>query len=116
MSFIDKCEKRLYEQELMDLPPAQETLAQRFAAYDAKYPYIYIAIRNHAERLIHSGVRYLSMKGLFEAMRGHIGGGVKLNNSYTSFYTDKLIADCPYMAEYFHRRARAERKMKRVYA
>jgi len=134
MSFIDTCKRiitdphperdeshaatRLYHPELPlqpELPPAMDTLDQQFAAYDKENFAVFIAIRNEALRRWEAGAEYISMKGIFESLRGNIGGGVMLNNSYTSFYTDKLISYCPHLAPYFHRRARANRKMKLVY-
>lgn len=105
-----------YEPELPLVDtPAQDSLAQKFAAFDKENFVVFIAIRNEALRRWQSGAAYISMKGIFEALRGTLGGGVKLNNSYTSFYTDKLIDYCPHLEPYFHRRARAKGKMKRVY-
>jgi len=92
----------------------QDTLGQRFAAYDAEHPEIYIAIRNRALKHWQDDATYISMKGIFEELRGTMGS-VKLNNSFTSFYTDKLLHYCPFFAPYFHRRARAKGKMKLVY-
>lgn len=117
MSFLDLATRRREHPELpLGQGRPQDTLAQKFEAYDRECPAIYIAIRNRAFYLATQGTRYLSMKGIFESLRGTIGGGVKLNNSYTSCYTDKLIADCPTLAPYFHRRARAKGKMALHYA
>lgn len=116
MSFLRLAASRRHPELPLGQGAPQDTLAQKFEAYDKEYPYIYIAIRNRAFYLATQGARYLSMKGIFESLRGTIGGGVKLNNSYTSCYTDKLIADCPTLAPYFHRRARAKKAMRLVYA
>ena len=137
MSFLDTCKRivtdphpernethaatryGLYAPELPlqpELPPAEDTLAQKFAAFDKENFAVFIAIRNEALRRWEAGAEYISMKGIFESLRGNIGGGVMLNNSYTSFYTDKLISYCPHLAPCFHRRARAKGKMALHYA
>lgn len=105
--------KPLYERELPLVDtPAQDTLEQRFAAFDKENPVVYVAIRNCIFHRVREGASYVSMKGIFETLRGTMGGGgVKLNNSYTSLYTDKFIADYPHFEKYFRRRARAVKRM-----
>ena len=130
MSFLTTCKRILtdphpkadeshaatrYEPELPilpELPPAMDTLDQRFAAFHASHPEIFKAIISEADYITQTGVEYMSMKGIFERLRGQFD---HLNNSFTSLYTDLLIAKYPHFAPYFHRRARAKGKMKRVY-
>lgn len=141
--FIDKCRSHLtdthpendethattryaamYPPELPlqpELPPAQDTLEQKFAEFDKAHPEVFVAICETARSMkyeqIFSNVKIprLSMKGIFESIRGKFGH-LRLNNSYTSFYTDKLIEKYPEYEDNFERRARAKGKMKRVYA
>ena len=124
MGFLDKCKASLtdkhperdeshsatryaaqYEPEVIPgLPPAQDTLAQKFAAYDAAHPYIYIAIRNHVESAMRVGVKRISIKGIVESMRGTFNPGVKLNNSYTSRFARLIEAQEPDLRGYFELR------------
>lgn len=104
-----------FEEELVpDLPLAQDTTAQKFVAFDAANPGIYVDIVAAVMRRIRAGAKYISMKGVFEELRGWSGAGVRLNNTYTAFYTDKVIEGYPWTAPYFHRRRRADRPMRLV--
>ena len=101
-----------FEEELVpDLPLAQDTTAQRFVAFNAKHPEIMEAIHAEAANRLLLGANRLSMKGIFEALRGRFP---HLNNSFTSYYTDALIEEHPVFAAYFERRRRADRPMRLV--
>jgi len=112
----------LYPPELPlqpDLPPAQDTLDQKFAAFHSARPEVFEAIYARAYRLAFiQHKKRLSMKRIFEDLRDLmecLGDEYGLNNSFTSRYTDLLIEEHPEFATLFHRRARAKGKMKRVY-
>jgi len=114
MSFLETASKRLYEPEVIpDLPPAQDTLAQKFVAWKADNPDAIDAVSNRAWELVNAGEKYLSMRDIVGDLRKR---GININNSFTAFLADDLIADQPLFILYFHRRARAKGKMKRVYA
>jgi len=110
----------VYEPEVVPgLPPAQDTRAQRFDEFDKAHPEIFAAICERARTMkyeqIFRGVETprLSMKAIFEELRGRFGR-LELNNSYTPFYTDKLIAKYPEYEANFERRRRATKQMRLV--
>lgn len=101
-----------FEEELVpDLPLAQDTTAQRFVAFNAKHPEIMEAIHAEATDRVRRGALRISMKGIFESLRGRFP---HLNNSYTSYYTDALIDRDPFFQHYFERRRRADHPMRLV--
>lgn len=103
----------LYEPELPiqpALPPAQDTLDQRFAAFHAAHPEVYEAIRARA----FSWAGPLRMKEIYESVRSEMK--FSLNNDFTSRYTDLLIEKAPEFEGRFRRRARAKGKMALHYA
>ena len=103
----------LYEPELPLVDtPAQDTLDQKFAAYCKEHPDYFDAIQITAWDMIRDGFTYLSMRDIIGVLRRQ---GININNSFTSRYTDALIEREPEMERYFHRRARAAGKTKRVY-
>jgi len=110
----------IYEPELVpDLPPAQDTLYQKFHAYDVRHPEIFDAVYDRCLRLYEKGKRYISMRDVFGDLRTImpiLGEKYGLNNSWTRFYSDKVIEKDPRFVNVFRRRARAKGKMKRVYA
>ena len=106
----------IYERELVpDLPPAMDTLDQRFAAFHAARPEVFEAIYARACRLAFiQHKKHLSMKRIFEDLRDLmecLGDEYGLNNSFTSRYTDLLIEKHPEFATLFERRKRAKGKM-----
>jgi hypothetical protein len=99
--------------ELFDgLPDPQDTHEQRFEKYNNENPEIYWAIKAMAYKLLQEGNRRLSMKGIFELLRGKFP---HLNNSYTADYTDLLIKYHPQYEKLFERRKRADGDMRLVY-
>ena len=110
----------IYEPELVsDLPPAQDTLYQKFHAYDQRHPEVFDAVYARCLRLYQEGKRYISMRDVFGDLRDImpiLGEKYGLNNSWTRFYSDKVIEKDPRFATIFRRRVRAKGPMKRVYA
>lgn len=101
-----------YEPELMpDLPPAQDTNRQKWAAFHRAHPAVFVAISTLAWLEVDHGCEYLSMRDIFGDLRKDFGG---LNNTFAAFYTDALIEKYPYMAAYFHTRRRAAKPMRLV--
>lgn len=106
-----------YEPELLDLPPAQDTNRQKWAAFHMAHPEIFDAIRSRAFFLLRGNPRRLSMKRIFEDLRGLgelFGRDGGLNNTYTRFYADELVSREPIFSGKFERRRRAEKPMRLV--
>lgn len=108
----------LYEPELIPgLSPAQDTTVQKWAAFHREHPEIFDAIRSRAFYLLRGNPRRISMKKIFEDLRGLgelFGREGGLNNSYTSLYTDELVAREPVFEGKFLRRHRAAKRMRLV--
>ena len=105
-----------YEPELPlqpELPLAQDTLAQKFAAYDLEHPEIWEAFEDCIFEHIRNGETYISPRDLAPEIRHKVRHGV--NNSFFRFYGDKFRAKYPHYAYLFRERRRPERKMKLVY-
>lgn len=101
-----------YEPELIpELPLAQDSTAQQFAAFNLAHPEVFWAIRDTARDQIRAGRDRLSMKGIFELLRGTFP---RLNNTFTAYYTDALIEADPSFDGYFERRHRADAPMRLV--
>lgn len=98
----------IYEPELDLFPPARDTTAQRFDQFNRANPGVYWAIRAKANELLDGGAKRLSMKCIFELLRGQFK---HLDNSFTSYYTDLLIMENPRLDAYFERRAREVKTM-----
>lgn len=133
MSFLDTCKRivtdphperdeshaatRLYHPELPlqpDLPPAQDTLAQKFAAYHDAHPMVWLNFYALVMERIKDGEKYISPRDLAPEVRRLVGHGV--NNSYWRFYADKFKAARPEYAHLFRERHRPVKAMKLVYA
>lgn len=108
-----------FERELIPgLSPPQDTLYQKFKAYDARHPEVFQAIYDRCLVLYSKGERYISMRDLFGDLRKImpiLGEKYGLNNSWTSFYSDRVIEKDPRFTTVFKRRVRAHGKMKLVY-
>lgn len=105
-----------YEPELPlqpELPLAQDTLAQKFAAYDRVNPEVWIAFKDCVFEHINKGETYISPRDLAPEIRRKVQHGV--NNSYFRFYGDRFKATYPHYAHLFRERRRPERAMKLVY-
>lgn len=100
------------QDELFDLDPPHESHADKFRDYNLAHPEIYWAIRAKAAELVNEGRKRLSMKGIFEMLRGQFP---HLDNSFTADYTRLLIKSEPRFEGLFELRGQAERTMKRVY-
>jgi len=110
-----------YQPPLLDaLPPVVEpvyergqTLAERFAAFHATNPHVLTALRELALRLRRRGVKHYGIAALFEVLRFESmirtadPEGWKLNNSYRSFYSRLLMAQCAELDGFFETRTSA---------
>jgi len=107
--------KPLYERELPLVDtPAQDTLAQKFAAYDEAHPEVWQAFRDCVDTQIRNGATYISPRDQAPEVRRMVKHGV--NNSYWRFYADKYKAKRPSHADVFRERRRPSKKMRLVYA
>ena len=98
----------MYELELPLVDtPAQDTLPQQFAAYDAKNPEVSQAFSALVLTRIKSG--YISPRDLAPEVRSLVGHGV--NNSYWHFLADKFKAQYPHLAYLFREHRRPEGAM-----
>lgn len=102
----------IYEPELFDTTLPQDTHAQKFHAYNLAHPEIYWAIKAKSAELVDSGRDRLSMKGIFETLRGQFP---HLDNSFTADYARLLVTYCPRFEGYFEFRGQAECKMAHHY-
>lgn len=93
--------------------PAQDTLEQKFAAYDIANPEVWAAFSECVLEHIRKGESYISPRDLAPEIRRKVRHGV--NNSYFRFYGDRFRAKYPHYAHLFRERRRPERKMKLVY-
>lgn len=89
--------------------PAQDTHAQKFAAYDRKHPELYRAIEARALEM----AGRISIKRIYEELRGKFP---HLDNTFTADYADMLCEKHPEIAHRVERRRRAAKKMRLVYA
>lgn len=107
--------KPLYERELPLVDtPAQDTLAQKFAAYDEAHPEVWQAFRDCVDAQIRNGATYISPRDQAPEVRRMVKHGV--NNSYWRFYADKYKAKRPSHADVFHERRRPAGRMALHYA
>jgi len=88
------------------------TLQGRFDAFDAAHPEIYAAFTRIARSLLARGVTRYGAKSIAEIIRYHAalrGGldsdGFKLNNSYVSRYSRKLMAEDTRFSSFFETRS-----------
>lgn len=81
-----------------------DSLEARFRAYDRAHPDVYREFRDMALRLHNAGVRHYGAGAIFEAIRFHRavdgrlgddGDAFKVNNSFRSRYSRKLVAEDP---------------------
>lgn len=93
------------------LPRPQDTREQRFDKFDDENPFVFEEIKRRA-RAEPAG-KILHMRRIIEDIRED--EHIFINNNHAPFYVDKLERDCPELRGRFRKRARTERKMKRVY-
>lgn len=89
--------------ELEPPEPSGQSLQERFEAFHAANPWVYVRLRNMALALVERGHRRIGVKMLMEALRFHTmlrttGSEWKLNNSFTSRYARMLIENEPALA------------------
>lgn len=84
-----------------------------FEVWIAKHPEVYSRVLHIASHAMDRGEKRLSMKGIFEDIRGEVrrekDSPVALNNNYTAPMTRKLIADYPVLKPLFRTRERTIR-------
>lgn len=90
-----------------------ETREQRFEAFDAEHPEVFTAIVKSAHDQLPK--RIMHMRKMVEVIRDDFPG-LGIDNNHIPFYVDKLEAKYPIFQGRFFKRARAIKKMKRVYA
>lgn len=100
----------LAPQRLFD--ETEDDIEVRFHDFDRRHPEVFQAIVRIATRRLDAGVRYISMKWIFECLRTDpsiIRDGyevVKVNNNYTALYTRKIAKLYPELAPLFRTRRR----------
>ncbi|WP_329159883.1 hypothetical protein OHB49_11100 [Streptomyces sp. NBC_01717] len=83
------------------------TITEQFHAFDAHNPHVYRALERMAARRLAAGATRVSLRDLFEDLRGQLPYGVAgLNNNYTALYARRLIDDHPHWAGAFELRRR----------
>lgn len=109
-----------YEPELVpDLPPAQDTWAQKFAAYHAANPDVLDIIYERALSLLPAS--YLGMRRIVEDLRAE-KKIPPVNNNFIPFYNDAILAKDARFVGILRQRASAGVRMikvpkrKKVYA
>lgn len=119
MSFLGLCYSKLFdntfpkELPLEPTPPKpRETIDQQFIAYHTANPLVLSVIYARVCNGIREGKKHFSMRDMIGELRND---GININNNFTRPYTDLLIEQHPTLDPYFHRRARAKGRMKRVY-
>jgi len=90
------------EQRPLEFEPAQPATAEltieaRFRRFDADNPHVYAALYRLAWEDVYTGARRISIKALYERLRGHVSTTGEpayiLNNDYTALYARKLAED-----------------------
>lgn len=76
------------------------TIDERFAAFDAANPWVYAALEKLTADWLYTGHKRVGMKMLTEVLRWQYarqttGSDFKLDNSLTSRYARKLVAEHP---------------------
>lgn len=88
-----------------------ETIQERFEAFHAANPHVYVALRNLAVSYKRAGARHGGMKMLFEVLRYRSalrtqGDPYKLNNVFTPLYARLLMEREAELAGFFELRER----------
>lgn len=103
--------------ELAEIEAGQpKTPAQLFAEFDAANPDVYAAIRERSLRMAAHGFRRWSIEEIWNFLRWHrqcvtTGKPYSLNNNFKKPYVEKLVAECPQLANLFSRKTqKANRK------
>jgi len=102
----------LYEPELDLFTPAQDTLEQKFTAFDQKCPEVYIEFSDCVLKHVYARDTYVSPRDIFGEIRPRLARlGIGLNNSYSRFYGDRFKERHPQYASLFRERRRPVKAM-----
>lgn len=87
----------------------EATIQERFEAFHAANPGVYVALLGLVMEMRARGVRRYGMKGLFEILRWRYamhtqGDEYKLNNIFTSRYARLLVSEFPDLLDFFELR------------
>lgn len=93
----------------------EATIQERFEAFEAANPHVYVALRTLAFQMLNAGVRAYGIKGLFEICRWQLSMQTngkeefRLCNSFSSRYARLLVERNPELDGFFELRSlRAE--------
>ena len=78
-----------------------QTMADRFAAFDAANPHVYRVIEAEALRRARQGEKRIGVKSIYESLRARVdttGDTYALNNNWPAFYARRLIQRQPQLA------------------
>lgn len=86
------------------------TLDARFKVFDEQNPQVYAMFRSSVAEAAQAGARKIGAKMIMENIRWRSmietrGEPWKVNNSYSSRYVRKLLAESPHLEYLFERRA-----------
>jgi hypothetical protein len=104
-TFLPKLE-RFMAADLYDLA-SEETIQERFLAFDRANPEVYAAFKDFSLRLLNAGRTHYSADGILHTVRFHTAvngdrdGGFKIDNNFSSRYARKLAAEDTRFAEFF---------------
>jgi hypothetical protein len=94
--------------------PANPTAEERFAAFRQRHPWFLSRLASMAAERKAAGATRVSMKALFEQLRGEMGpsgDGYSLDNSYTPYAARLLMERWPELDGLFvTRRAKADKQ------
>lgn len=90
--------------------PSHWTIDQRFEAFHQANPWVYTQLVALARYAVARGKTKLGIKSLIERLRWDFelssnGQPWKLNNSFSSRYARKIMAECPDLTDVFELRA-----------
>ena len=94
--------------------PANATIEERAAAFDAANPHVYREFRRLAFVLYGRGHKHFAAKLIVEQMRWMWmmrtadASGFKLNNNHTAYFARKLMANEPELSKVFETRTREQ--------
>lgn len=103
-------ESRLNESIKKNLTPM--TWEEKFEIYHAQNTHVYEHFKRFAKQAKSSGMDKFSAKAVFERLRWHLyfetvdEQPFKLNNSYTAYYSRKLMDEHPEFRGFFETRSR----------
>lgn len=93
----------------MVIPENQSKIERAFEDFHAKHPEVYLALVDVTRDLKNRGHRRLGIGMVYEVVRwqsmvGHIAGPFKLNNSYRSYYSRRIMEREPDLGGIFNTR------------